>query len=88
MSRVGSTREHHDALKTAKSLVNTFTVFRISTQGLRMLAAMASEVAWTLLCVVRNASEAKMAAKQELVCVKQQLYQKEGDAASILLVSL
>lgn len=47
-----------------------------------MLAATAAEVAWPLLCVVRHASEAKMAVKQELVRVKQQLYQKEGDAVS------
>lgn len=34
------------------------------------------EVAWSLLCMVRNASEAKGVAKGELISVKEQLQQE------------
>lgn len=49
----------------------------------------AAEVAWPLLCILRNATEAKMATKQGLVCVEGQLQQeRETDvAASVMLAS-
>lgn len=43
------------AVKTVKSLQENLHVFEIKTQGSRLSASIA-EVAWTLLCVVRNVS--------------------------------
>lgn len=35
------------------------------------------DIAWPLLCAIRNASEVEMAPKQGLVCVKQELEQEK-----------
>lgn len=50
----------------------TFAAFEISLQGWRLLAATV-EFAWPLLCAVRNLFEAEMVAKQDLVCINEQL---------------
>jgi hypothetical protein len=47
--------EHRNALKTVKSLQENLQVLEFKTQGSR-LSGSTAEVAWALLCVVRNAS--------------------------------
>lgn len=65
--------EYRDALENQRFRIN-FVVFEINEEEENCWQAVV-EFAWPLLCAVRNASEAKREAKQELDYVKQELVQ-------------
>lgn len=63
--------KYGDVMKTVKGLETMLQPLTIKHKGWDCWQT-AAEVAWPLLCVIRNVSKAMMAAKQELLCVKKE----------------
>lgn len=70
LAQWGPPCEYEDTLKRAKDLEEILQSLRLVYKGLAFWKAV-TEIAWPLLCGVRNESEAEMVAMKKLVCMNE-----------------